>query len=123
MLADVGGMTSAHLRILRESLGLGRMEFATLIGTRSKTVTNWEQGHSNIPPGAFRDALQLCEEMQHIVDAMVVEYKDQEQPVLRTYATDEAFRAANPGTRYPASWHRMIAARVLDRVPQLRITF
>lgn len=115
--------TGAHLRILREGLGLGRADFADLLSTGSKMIANWESGRSNIPPGVIRDAQFHAAEMQRFVDDYVRELASETAPIMRTYSRDEDFRRDFPNLPYTAAWHRLIAARVRERVPGVRIIY
>lgn len=117
-------MTAAEFRALREHLGLTGDALAGLLGGRDpRTVRSWEQGRYPIPAGVRDDLHALARETADHVARTVAQLAACEPRVLVTYRNDEEYRAADPGGKWPASWHRAVAARVRDQLPDLRLTY
>jgi len=116
-------MTPAEFRILREYLGLPPGWLADHLGVRERTVARWEHGAAPIPPGVVEDITTLAETTARMVHSLIQEAKSAGK--LVTYRTDEDFRASGApyADTFPASWHRAVAARVYDAVPDVAITY
>jgi len=116
-------MTPAELRVVREWLGLTGEWLAEGLGVQDRTVRRWEAGTSPIPDGVRIQIEELEALTAQQVEASVAQLMDMPEPTVATYRSDEDFRSAAPGVRWPASWHRAVVARVAQEVPGLVIVY
>ncbi|MGN8245219.1 helix-turn-helix domain-containing protein [Cellulomonas soli] len=116
-------MSPAELRVVREYLGLTGEALAAYLGVSSRTVRHWEAGQFAVPDGVRLELEQLEEITARAVDDAVAQLLDVPEPTVLVYRSDEEYRAAQPDTRLPASWHRAVIARAADRVPGLAIDY
>lgn len=116
-------MSAAEFRSIRERLGLSVEWIADKLARRDvKAVRRWEQGRNPIPAPARDRLLVLKQEADEFVDELVDDMTGEKDPVLETLPANE--EGAGPsGLVYPATWHRAIAARVMEQVPQLRLVY
>jgi hypothetical protein len=133
MAQAVPAMTGAELQAIREYLGLSIGWLARYLdvgneANRERKVARWEAGELVIPDAITGLVDDLYQEADTLVRWLTAEYRwkvkrqDGIGVVLKTYRTDREFAAAlrrngyqmNP---YPSRWHRMLCARVIDRVP------
>ncbi|QBP29703.1 helix-turn-helix DNA binding domain protein [Mycobacterium phage Typha] len=116
-------MTPAEFRIMREYLGLPPVWMAERLGVRERTVARWEHGHAPIPPGVVDEFTDILEVTARLVDSLIIQAGATGH--LVTYRTDEDYRRSGSSyaATFPASWHRAVAARVYDAVPQVQITY
>lgn len=104
-------ITSAHIKTVREGLGLTAAELAEALETTERSVFNWEAGSSS----PRRTTLAKLEQLQDQAAAEVAEHLEiftaegkHVQPVLVI---------EGPW----AGWQRAIAFRVLQSLPDLQI--
>ncbi|WP_460791313.1 helix-turn-helix domain-containing protein [Nocardioides maradonensis] len=116
-------MNGATFRVIRESLGFTGGSFAEFAGVPQKRVSAWDNGKSNLPPRI----LELLRECEHDADTMVAELlatlQEHPAPTMQTYRNDASYRDAEPDSKYPAAWHRMVAGRVWEQIPHMRINY
>lgn len=121
----VGDMHSAEFRVHRESLGLPIAWIRDWLEVGERSVWRWEDGKSPIPDGVAQELLQLVEVTRRSVDSLCAELSAMpvsERRVL-TYRTDTDFRAHQPDTQFPASWHRAVVARAAERVTDCEVRY
>lgn len=107
-------MSAAEFRITRERLGLSTDTLSNRFDVHLRTIRRWEHGHSPVPDG-IRDELQdLTTEATRQVAHLVAALEDTDQPTLTIPDRD---------TDWPASWWRMIAGRVTDQLPTVRVRY
>lgn len=129
MDGPVAAMTGAELQASREYLGLSTKWLADYLDVGERKIMRWEDEDLPIPDAITGLVDDLYQEAETVVRWLVAEYRwkvrcnDGEGVVLTTYRTDNEFAAAMNGQRspihqpYPSRWHRMLCARVVDRVP------
>lgn len=135
MAAFVPAMTGAELQAMREFLGLSRPWLAQYlnVGTERK-IMRWEDGELSIPDPITGLVDDLYQEADQLVRWLTAEYRwkvkinDGDGVMLKTYPTDKDFSralksAGYKGQPYPSRWHRMLCARVADRVPGVVLTY
>jgi hypothetical protein len=127
-MTAVPAMTGAELQSIREYLGLSTKWLADYLEVGERKVMRWEDEEMQIPNPVTGLVDDLYQEADTLVRWLVAEYRwrvkchDGSGVVLKTYRTDRHFAdslrkkgyAMNP---YPSRWHRMLCARVIDRVP------
>lgn len=109
-------MTAAELRAIRAGLGVTAEWLAGHLGVQTRTVQRWEAGATPIRAFAV-EALQLLEaeaadQVRRHVEAFEAA-SDRVPPVLFVEDSGQA--------DWPPGWQRMIAFRVRQAVPGLRI--
>lgn len=133
MTTPDAAMTGAEMRTTREFLGLSAMCLALWLGVSERKVRRWEVEELPIPDGVAAEIGDLYEEAHEQVEKWIaitkklIEASDGDVE-LHTYRTDEDYWRASdqPGVgkmRLPASYHRMICARVADAVPGVVVTY
>lgn len=116
-------MSDAGFRVAREHLGLTGEALADHLRVSSRTVRHWEQGKYAIPTGVVQALRVLQARTDAFVAEQVADLADVEDPEMATYRTDDDYRAAEPGTDLPASWHRAAVGRIAQQVPGLAISY
>ncbi|WP_396902648.1 hypothetical protein [Mycolicibacterium sp.] len=117
-------VTPAELRCLREFLGLPPVWLADRLKVRERTLHRWEAAVAPIPDGVATEVENLANDAADIVEQLVQQYEASGGGELVTYRTDEDYRAVGElGLVYPASWHRAIAARVAEQVPDVTLVY
>ena len=108
------GMTAAEFRCLRESLGLTRVQAADLLRVAERTVRRWELGEVAVPDGVAAELWRIVTHTGNVRDEAVNDANESlTDPVVVVFRSDEDLWYARPSMRgWPASWHRVIAARV-----------
>ncbi len=97
---------------------------ARLFAVAERTVERWERGAFQIPDTAARELAEIADETEQVVEAMVDAIGAGEiSPRLHTYRTNDDYSRHEPGTRYPATWHRAVCARVMTELPQVELQF
>jgi hypothetical protein len=136
--ADTRRMSGAELLTIREALGLTGPWLAHRVMTTPRNERRWEADEYQIPDLAAQIVWELRDYAQQVVDDLLaflhnLDHPRYPQPGLILFRTDEGYQQAaplpdlkvspsrHPGAVYPASWHRAIAFRALERVPGLRI--
>lgn len=122
-MPDDERMTPAELRVVREYLGLSPEWLASHLAVSARTVRHWEAGKYAIPDGVRLAVEELEETTGRYVGAVVDQLMDLPDPAVVTYRTDDEYRAADPDSPFPASWHRAAVARVAQEVTGLSIVF
>jgi hypothetical protein len=133
MAQYVPAMTGAELQAIREYLGLSTKWLADYldVGTEQngeRKIVRWEDEKMPVPDHISGLVDDLYQEADTLVRWLSAEYRwrvkrhDGDGVVLKTYRTDYEFqralrRAGFKGVAYPSRWHRMLCARVIDRVP------
>ncbi|MFD7995459.1 helix-turn-helix domain-containing protein [Streptomyces mexicanus] len=116
-------MTPAEFKVVREFLGLTGDWIAGHLGVSPRTVRHWEEGKYKIPDGVRLAIEKLEATTGEYVGAVVEQLMDLPDPAVITYRTDAEYKAADPDSPFPASWHRAVIARVAQEVPALSIGF
>jgi DNA-binding XRE family transcriptional regulator len=100
-------VTPAEFRCQREYLGLPLGWMAQALGVAERTVNRWESGVTPVPERAALAMAQLSDYTRRCVDKLASP-RNRGKP-LTTTADDE-----RPIETWglPASWHRMMCARV-----------
>lgn len=117
--AAAGGfplLTDAEFRIAREDLGLTAEWVADRLGVALRTVRRWEHGHSPVPAGVADQIGAWTDQADEQVTAWVDRLADVAEPVLVIPREGER-------DGWPAGWWRALAARVVEQVPGLRVTY
>ncbi|QDF19334.1 helix-turn-helix DNA binding domain protein [Mycobacterium phage Cracklewink] len=120
---EARAMTPAEFRITRDYLGLPPVWLAERLNVRERTLSRWEHGGAPIPPGVMEELAAIAELTARRVDSLVEELEAGGE--LVTYRTDEDYRSSGiaDGRVFPASWHRAIAARVMDACPNVVVVY
>ncbi|GAA3267606.1 helix-turn-helix domain-containing protein [Streptomyces lavendulae] len=116
-------MTDAEFKVVREYLGLTGDWLAAHLGVSGRTVRHWEQGKFPIPDGVRLAMEDLEARTAQFIEGVSAKLMDIPDPGVLVYRTDAEYHAANPGSEFPASWHRAVVARVAQEVPGLRIGY
>ncbi|MEU7634307.1 DUF1870 family protein [Nocardia sp. NPDC049220] len=124
-MTDLPGTgTAAGFRATRELLGLPVPWCARFFEVAERTVERWEKGAFQIPDAAARELAAIAEETEQVVEAMIDAIDAGEiSPRLHTYRTNDNYCKHEPDTRYPATWHRAVCARVMVELPQVELQF
>ena len=104
-------MSSAEFQCAREYLGLPAAWVAAKLGVDRRTVNRWEGG--SVPSHAasqMREWLARTERAVGLVTLKALEDKD--SPL---WATPDDFNDRMAAEGFPASWQRMLCARVAER--------
>ncbi|WP_280393017.1 helix-turn-helix domain-containing protein [Nocardia wallacei] len=117
-------MTPAEIRATREHLGLSHAELAAVLAIDERSVRRWETGAQAIHADNARAVRRLADLTTNTVNRHVIDLRGRPNPVLVTYRCDEDMWQHHPKyAPFPAKWHRVIAARVAELVPDLTITY
>lgn len=116
-------MTDAELRVVREYLGLTPEWLAAHLGVSARTVRHWEAGKYAIPDGVRLEVEDLEKRTREWINALVPKLLDLPEPAVAVYRTDADYHAAESGSKFPASWHRAVVARIAQEVPGLAIGY
>lgn len=114
-------MTGVELKTVREWLGLPGDWLARHLDVTPRSVRHWEAGRSAIPDGIRLEVEHLEALTAQAVTVGVEALMDAREPVVMTYYSDEQYREREPGTTWPAAWHRRVVARIAQEVPALVI--
>ena len=109
-------LTAAELRIAREDLGLTVDWVAGWLGVTERLVRKWEAGTVVIPARRAEQIDRLTDEADRVIADLVERLRDLPDPVL-TIPREGVVDG------WPASWWRAVAARVIEDVDGLRVTF
>lgn len=110
-------LTAAELRIAREDLGLTVDWVAGWLGVTERLVRKWEAGTVTIRTARRAEQIgRLTDEADRVIVDLVERLRDLPDPVL-TIPREGVVDG------WPASWWRAIAARVIEDVDGLRVTF
>jgi len=116
-------MTPAEFQLCREHYQLTVADLARYIGVSTKSVCNWEAGRHPVPASAELALRRIVRTSDLLCSALYEVFVRESSPVMVTYRSDADVRMALPGTVYPASWHRAIAAQVKWQLPDLSVVF
>ncbi|GAA1011538.1 helix-turn-helix domain-containing protein [Streptomyces thermogriseus] len=116
-------MTPAELRVVREFLGFTPESLAEHLKVSARTVRHWEAGKYKIPDGVRLEIEKLEAQTAKYVEAVIEQLMDLPDPAVVTYRTDAEYKATDPSSPFPASWHRAVIARVAQEVPALSIVY
>lgn len=120
-------MSGPQLRVVADSLGLTRRDVATVTGAHERSVSRWLEGVIVVPEAAARRLWGLQERAAREVRAQEKALGRRKSPVIRTFRDDAVFAAAHAGddelADVPASWHRMVAARLLEAFPDAPVVY
>lgn len=120
-------MTPAELRVVREFLGFSVPALAAHLEVSERTVRHWEEGRYQIPDGTRLEIERIEVETDDYVEAVVEALSAAQTPdgalAVSVYPTDEDYRAVDPTSPYPASWHRSVIARATLEVPGVAILY
>lgn len=122
-MPDDERMNPAELKVIREFLGLSGEHLGKLLDVSARTIRHWEDGKYPIPDGARLEIEALEVETAEIVTAAVERLRDMRDPALLVYRNDQEYLAANPGSKWSASWYRAVAARIAQEVPGLPMAY
>ena len=135
MNGPVPAMTGAELQTIREYLGLSTRWLADYLDVGERKVMRWEDEDLQIPDAISGLVDDLYQEADQLVRWLAAEYRfkirkqEGRGVVLTTYRTDAEFREALEDRgygnyqMYPSRWHRMLCARVIDRVPGVVVEY
>lgn len=116
-------MSGAELRCTRECLGLTTRWLAQHLSVAERSVHRWEAETQRIPEGVADEVQRLSaltyEARSELTDKMF----DLPEFCVITYRSDGDYRAHEPESDWPASWHRALCARLADEVTGLRISY
>ncbi|MFL0177066.1 helix-turn-helix domain-containing protein [Mycobacterium sp. SMC-13] len=113
----MGAMTAAEVRAIREGLGVTAEWLADYVDVQTRTVQRWESGQNEIKPFAAEAIAMLEADAQRQVEAHVEAmraFPPSGSPVMVIEDTGQS-------GDWPAGWQRMIAFRVRQQIPTLRI--
>lgn len=123
MTAAAPSMTPAEFRCLRESLGISTGWFATYLDIAERTILRWEYGRNPLREHAIATLQAIADDAAAVYDEFAAALATDPAAPIRTYRTDDDYRTAEPGSVYPASWHRAIAQRVAWATTGARIEY
>lgn len=113
-------MSSAEFRCLREFLGLSPEWLAEHLDVQERTVHRWSTSDTHVPEGVAERMRLIARDTAAYVSTLartggtVFTYRNDAQFLrsadISTLPTDHRHHASI----FPASWHRAVAARVLD---------
>jgi DNA-binding transcriptional regulator YiaG len=118
-----GPMTDAEFKVTRERLGLTTRWLADHLAVAERTVHRWEAGQQAVPGGVQDELDRLAAIAGAAVEQLEAELEQMPDPHVVTYRTDDDYRAVEPDTDWPASWHRALAARVAERRPDAAVVY
>lgn len=104
-------MNAAEFRCLREFLGLPVNWVAEQLYVKSDTIRRWERDHGQISPFARTLMRGWVSQANRVVGALTIELTKRKSEI--NAPQDDC--PTEMLDRMPASWHRMVAARVAER--------
>lgn len=116
-------MTGAEFKVVREHLGLTGDWLARHLRVNPRTVRSWEQGRDPIPDRIRLEMEDLERRTAEFIGDCVDRLMDLPDPGVVTYRSDAEYHAEHPESPFPASWHRMVVARIAQEVPGLTIDY
>lgn len=116
-------MSGPEFRVACEWLGLNLEAASERLGVNVRTAARWGYGHREIPEGVAEEVRSwLREAAEQVADYVEELRRVPPPPRLVTYRSDDEFHAYE-NSQWPASWHRAIARRVLQEIPDLVICY
>jgi hypothetical protein len=127
-MAELPDMTAAELMATREFLGLSKAWLAECTTVDERRIRRMELGQEETIPAKIPKLLdEVYDDTTRTVKQLVEKYrllaKTREVIEYPVYRNDDEYRKAHPHSRYPAGWHRMVAMRVADAVPEVALVF
>jgi transcriptional regulator with XRE-family HTH domain len=117
-------MNAAQIRSIREYLGLSHAELGAVLEIDARSVRRWETGEQPIRDHNADGIRKIVDITAKFARRHVIYLRTHPQPTLITYRSDEDLWDAHPTfAPLPARWHRMLAARVAELVPNLVVTY
>lgn len=110
-------LTAAEVRAIRQGLGVTAEWLANHLDVQTRTVQRWESGDNDVKPSAAEAILSLEAEATEQVAAHVEAFTTAGGPAPKALTIKDASQSADR----PSGWHRMIAFRVRQELPDLRI--
>jgi hypothetical protein len=109
-------MNGAELKCELGLLGLSAKWLSERTGTAIRTVIRWIDGDSPLPEWVIAEMVkirnQTTDMATRVFDSAV---QDADGVwVFRTYRTDTEFWRDTLSAEFPADWHRMLTARLVD---------
>jgi hypothetical protein len=117
-------MTGAEMQTTREYLGLSLGWLSRHMTMNERRMMRMEASQESIPDGLVAALDEISAETSELVSDLIAKYRrmvksSPDEPVtIETYRTDRDFDST-----YPARWHRMACARVVQAVPGLVIVY
>ncbi|MCV7174956.1 hypothetical protein [Mycolicibacterium sphagni] len=113
-------VTAAELKSMREYIGLDVSWVAKKLAIGERRITRMEAGGESIVFAVVELLDEAHADAKALVDKLVAFHRRAVKrtgcdSMLTTYRNDE--QAAEAGFRWPARWHRHVAARVADAAP------
>ncbi len=109
-------ITGAELRIAREDLGLTVDEACARVGVHNRTWRRWEHDYMPVPSAVAAEVGRWTDYADVVIEAAVARLLDEPEPVLTVPRSGDV-------DGWPAAWWRAVAARVVEDVPGLRVTY
>lgn len=129
MVDDLPAMTGAEMQTAREFLGLTRGWLANDLQMGERRMMRMEAGQERIPDALVSKLDDVNAHTKDVVSDLIAKYRRAvkrspgEDVFIQTYKSDEAFAVSPDWPGYPAKWHRMCCARVMDAVPGVILTY
>lgn len=129
MVDDLPAMTGAEMQTTREFLGLTRGWLADDLQMGERRMMRMEAGQESIPDALVARLDEVAAHTKDVVSDMIATYRRAvkrnpgEDVFIQTYKSDEAFAVSPDYPGYPAKWHRMCCARVMEAVPGVILTY
>lgn len=123
MTAPRHAMTGAEFKCTRESLGLTSSNLGNILNVDPRTIRAWEEEKYPIPTGIIHELHKIQIETDDQVDYYLDQFEHGPTPVLITYRTDPEYHQYHPGSKWSASWHRAVAARVAWEMPDITLVY
>lgn len=122
-------ITPAELKCLREFLGLSSSWLAEHVHCDERRLQRMEMGQEEIPEAIGLAMDQIYTDTLDAVDRLTEKYRAQlsnkvdGEVVMPVYRNDAEYARAFKHARFPVRWHRQVAARVADRLPELQLDY
>lgn len=111
-------MTPAEFKVLRESLGLSAQWLATRFKVSLRSIRNWEDGSSPIPPGIVEELLAVEDFVEAEADDAIDQLQGGGKQVYAVPRVD-----GDAPDELPASLYRAIGARVRASLPDVELDY
>jgi DNA-binding transcriptional regulator YiaG len=122
-MPDDERMNPAELKVVREFLGLSGEHLGKLLNVSPRTIRYWEDGKYPIPDGARLEIEALEAETAEFIGVVIERLRDMRDPALLVYRNDQEYLAANPDSKWSASWYRAVAARIAQEISGLPMAY
>lgn len=111
-------MTSANFHLDRRLLGLPVEWLARTLDVNERTVRRWDNGVTDTPPGVTALMEGLTSEAFDMIESLAASLPDG-----ATFEVPRRDQDVPKGSRYPATWHLALAARLRDERPDLAFDY